>query len=68
MFGIEDDPDDPTVVHPHAVRIIGNGTLNAGQRCSKALCQWSAGNPALALPSCTTGRHDDDDHGWRVGR
>jgi hypothetical protein len=28
MFGIEDDPEDPTVIHPHAVRIIGN----AGRR------------------------------------
>jgi len=32
LFGIEDDPDDPTVVHPHAVRIIGNGNLAAGRR------------------------------------
>jgi hypothetical protein len=32
MFGIEDDPEDPTIVHPHAVRIIGNGNINAGRR------------------------------------
>ena len=32
MFGIEDDPEDPTVIHPHVVRIIGNGNLNAGRR------------------------------------
>jgi hypothetical protein len=32
MFGIEDDPDDPTVVHPHVVRIIGAGNLAAGRR------------------------------------
>ena len=32
MFGIEDDPEDPTIIHPHAVRIIGNGNINAGRR------------------------------------
>jgi hypothetical protein len=32
MFGIEDDPDDPTIIHPDAVRIIGHGNLNAGRR------------------------------------
>ena len=32
MFGIEDDHDEPTIVHPHAVRIIGNGSLAAGRR------------------------------------
>ena len=38
MFGIEDDPDDPTIVHPHAVRIIGNGSLAAGRRPRKVRC------------------------------
>jgi hypothetical protein len=32
MFGIEDDPERPDLIHPHAVRIIGNGNLNAGRR------------------------------------
>ena len=32
MFGIEDDPEDPTLIHPYAVRIIGNGNLAAGRR------------------------------------
>jgi hypothetical protein len=32
MFGIEDEPDDPTVVHPHVVRIIGDGDARAGRR------------------------------------
>lgn len=32
LFGTEDTPEDPTVIHPHVVRIIGNGNLNAGRR------------------------------------
>jgi hypothetical protein len=52
MFGIEDDPEDPTIIHPHAVRIIGNGSLAAGRRVLErfvAQVRRSAGH-----------------HGWRA--
>jgi hypothetical protein len=39
MFGIEDDPEDPTLVHPHAVRIIGNGSLAAGRKVLERFVQ-----------------------------
>lgn len=39
MFGIEDDPDDPTIIHPDAVRIIGSGNLNAGRRVLERFVQ-----------------------------
>ena len=39
MFGIEDDPDDPTIIHPDAVRIIGHGDLAKGHRVLKRFVQ-----------------------------
>ena len=32
MFGVEDHPEDPTVVHPDVVRIIGHGSLVKGHK------------------------------------
>ena len=52
MFGIEDDPEDPTVIHPHAVRIIGNGNINAGRRVLERFVQRV--------------RRSEDHHGWRI--
>jgi hypothetical protein len=39
MFGIEDDPDDPTLIHPHVVRIIGNGDIRTGRRVLEKFIQ-----------------------------
>jgi hypothetical protein len=39
LFGIEDTPDDPTVIHPHVIRIIGNGSLAAGQKVLQRFVQ-----------------------------
>jgi hypothetical protein len=52
MFGIEDDPEDPTIVHPHAVRIIGNGSLAAGRRVLERFVARV--------------RRGEDHHGWRA--
>jgi hypothetical protein len=32
LFGIEDTPEDPTVVHPNVVRILGDGSLVKGHK------------------------------------
>jgi hypothetical protein len=32
LLGVEDNPERPDLIHPHVVRIIGNGNLNAGRR------------------------------------
>jgi hypothetical protein len=68
MFGIEDDPEDPTVVHPHAVRIIGNGSLAAGQKVLQRFVSMVRRQSRAGVTLVHNGRHDDDDHGWRVGR
>jgi hypothetical protein len=39
MFGLEDDPERPDLIHPHAVRIIGNGNINAGRRILEKFIQ-----------------------------
>jgi hypothetical protein len=69
MFGIEDDPEDPTLIHPDAVRIIGHGSLAAGR---KVLTRWaqmvsrqSREGPVLEHDGL---QRDDGSHGWRVAR
>ena len=32
-------PDDPTVIHPHVVRIIGEGSQSAGRRVLEKFVQ-----------------------------
>jgi hypothetical protein len=32
MFGVEDSPEDPTVVHGHVVRLLGGGDLAKGHK------------------------------------
>ena len=55
MLGVEDSPQRPDLIHPHVVRIIGNGSLAAGHRVLKKFVARVAGNPAKGPPSCTTG-------------
>ena len=63
MFGIEDDPEDPTVVHPHAVRIIGEGSLAAGRRVlEKFVAQVRDGARDYVIPQ------PDGNHGCVVRR
>ena len=63
MFGIEDDPEDPTVVHPHAVRIIGEGSLAAGRRVlEKFVAQVRDGARDYVIPQ------PDGNHGRVVRR
>ena len=53
MFGLEDDPERPDLIHPHAVRIIGNGDLAKGRKVLERLSRWYAGSRAMASPSST---------------
>jgi hypothetical protein len=39
MFGIEDNPDDPTVIDPNVVRLIGHGDLAKGHKVLKRFVQ-----------------------------
>jgi hypothetical protein len=67
MFGIEDDPEDPTIIHPHAVRIIGNGNLNAGRRVLDRFVQMVRRQSREGVVLAHDGRqHDDGGHGWTV--
>ena len=69
MFGIEDDPEDPTVIHPHAVRIIGNGNINTGRRVLEKFVarvrQQSRDGVTLVHDGL---QHEAGHHGWRVRR
>lgn len=68
-LGIEDDPDDPTVVHPRAVRIIGNGNLSAGGRVlEKFVAQVRHGARDGVVLEHDGLQHDDGRHGWSVRR
>ena len=69
MFGIEDDPDDPTYVHPHAVRIIGNGNLAAGRKVlEKFVARVRHGARDGVVLEHDGLQHNDGHHGWRVAR
>jgi hypothetical protein len=62
MFGIEDDPEDPTIIHPHAVRIIGNGILD---RFVAMVRRQSRDGVTLQHDGL---QHEDGHHGWSVRR
>jgi hypothetical protein len=69
MFGIEDDPEDPTLIHPHAVRIIGNGNINTGRRILEKFIQRVRHGAREGVVLAHDGlQHDDGDHGWSVRR
>ena len=46
MFGIEDEPDDTTIVHSHVVRLIGNGDLAKGRKVLSKFCAMLCGQGA----------------------
>ena len=69
MFGIEDDPEDPTIVHPHAVHIIGNGNFNAGRRVlEKFIARVRRQSRDGVILEHDGLQHDDGHHGWSVRR
>jgi hypothetical protein len=69
MFGIEDDPERPDVVHPHAVRIIGNGNLRAGQRVLEKFIARVRRQSRDGVTLVHDGlQHEDGHHGWSVRR
>jgi hypothetical protein len=69
MFGIEDDPEDPTIIHPHAVRIIGNGNINAGRRILDRFVAMVRRQSRDGVTLQHDGlQHEDGHHGWSVRR
>jgi hypothetical protein len=68
LFGIEDTPDDPTIIHPHVVRIIGNGNINAGRKVLEKFVARVRRQSREGIALHYTGREHDNDHGWRVAR
>jgi len=68
MLGIEDDPEDATLVHPHAVRIIGNGSLAAGTKILTRFVQMVRRRSRDGVVLEHVGSQHADDHGWRVAR
>jgi hypothetical protein len=69
MFGIEDDPEDPTIIHPHAVRIIGNGNINAGRRILDRFVSMVRRQSRDGVTLQHDGlQHEDGHHGWSVRR
>lgn len=69
MFGIEDDPERPDRIHPHAVRIIGNGNINAGRRIlEKFVARVRHGAREGVILEHDGLQHDDGGHGWSVRR
>ena len=75
MFGVEDDPEDPTIVHGDVVRIIGNGSVAAGRRVLEKFVQrvrrqsrdYTVPQPdgnhgrAFAQPLGSTYQHDENE-------
>jgi hypothetical protein len=69
MFGIEDDPADPTIIHPHVVRIIGNGSLAAGRKMLERFVARVRRQSREGVVLEHDGlQHDDGHHGWGVAR
>jgi hypothetical protein len=72
MFGVEDSPDDPTIVHGDAVRIIGGGNINTGRRVLEKfvamLRRQSRDGDGVVLEHDGLDHADDGHHGWRVAR
>jgi hypothetical protein len=66
MFGIEDSPDDPTIIHGDAVRIIGGGNINTGRRVLEKFVAQVRRQSREGAVLHYTGRQHDDDHGWSV--
>lgn len=70
MFGIEDDPKDPTIVHGHVVRLLGGGDLAKGHKILQRFEQFVQRRQSR---DGVTLQHDglqrgNGDHGWTVRR
>ena len=70
MFGIEDDPEDPTIIHLHAVRIVGNGNINAGRRILNRFVAMARrqSREGVVLEHSPDLQRDGGHHGWTVRR
>jgi hypothetical protein len=69
MFGIEDDPDDPTIIHGDVVRIIGDGSLATGRKVlEKFVAQVRRQSRESVVLAHNGLQHDDGNHGWFVKR
>jgi hypothetical protein len=69
MFGLEDDPERPDLIHPHAVRIIGSGDLAKGRKVLERFVQMVRRQSREGVTLVHDGRqHSDGRHGWSVAR
>jgi hypothetical protein len=66
MFGIEDTPEDPTVIHPHAVRIIGNGSLAAGRKVLRRWVAQTLRRQGREVTLVHDGGDNANGHGWSI--
>jgi hypothetical protein len=65
MFGIEDDPDDATILHPHVLRIIGGSDLATGRKVLERFVARVRRQSRDGVVLHHDGRqHDDGHHGW----
>jgi hypothetical protein len=69
MFGLEDDPEDPTIIHGNVVRLLGNGSLAAGRRVLERFVQRVRhGDREGVVLEHDVSAMENGHHGWRVAR
>ena len=68
MFGIQ-DAGDPTTVHPHVIRILGHGNINAGRRVlEKFIARVRRQSRDGVILEHDGLQHENGYHGWSVRR
>jgi hypothetical protein len=69
MLGVEDFPERPDLIHPHAVRVLGGGNINTGRKVLERFVarvrRQSRDGVVLEHDGL---QHDDGNHGWSVRR
>jgi hypothetical protein len=56
MFGVEDEPDDPTTIDPNVVRLLGDGDIRGGQRVLEKFIRQVRGRDLTPQPDGNHGR------------
>ena len=66
MFSVEPG-DDLTNIGPDVIRDLGHGSERAGRKVLEKFVARVRHGASDGVTLVHNGRHDDDDHGWRVG-
>jgi hypothetical protein len=66
MFSVEPG-DDLTNIGPDVIRDLGHGSERAGRKVLERFVARVRHGARDGVTLVHNGRHDDDDHGWRVG-